>query len=118
VPALRISVPDDLAAALVAEGHAVRPYATRGAGPGDVVHVVIEGVNAAAAVVTIAGSLGALRVFARRLREHAAGRTVVLERRSERRRLVATPGDPDSAVEQEDAVVAALAVALDPAGDW
>jgi hypothetical protein len=57
----------DLADALVADGIAVRPFLTRGAPRGDLVSMVIDGVNTGAAIVTFVTAREALRKFAERV---------------------------------------------------
>jgi hypothetical protein len=65
--AVRISMAADLADALVADGIAVRPFLTRGAPGGDLVSMVIDGVNTGAAIVTLLTAEETLRKVAGRV---------------------------------------------------
>jgi hypothetical protein len=79
VSAIRIRVPSPLADTLVADGDAVRPYTTRGPAVSEVLTFAIDGVNTAAAVITLAANVEIYRRFARRLREHAEGHSVSVD---------------------------------------
>jgi hypothetical protein len=63
---VRISLPSDLAAELVNDCVAVHPYETRGIAD-EVIHMVIDGINVTASVVTVAMAADAVRKFATRL---------------------------------------------------
>lgn len=65
--AVRISMAADLADGLVADGIAVRPFPTRGAPGGDLLGMVIDGVNTGAAVVTLVTAEETLRKLAGRV---------------------------------------------------
>lgn len=53
VPAVRLMLPAEVADELVRSGDAVSPFITRGPVTTDIVHLVIEGINTAAAIVTL-----------------------------------------------------------------
>jgi hypothetical protein len=63
--AVRISMPADLADALVDDRVAVRPFATRGTAD-ELFHLVIDDVNTGASVVTVIMAAAAVRKFAGR----------------------------------------------------
>jgi hypothetical protein len=63
VAVLRISLPDELAIALIDDGIAIRPYRTR-AGTPDAITLMIDGVNTAASLVTLAATAAACRRLA------------------------------------------------------
>jgi hypothetical protein len=67
VMVVRISLPEEIAIALIDDGTAVRPYRTRGASPHDVITLLIDGVNTAASIVTLAATAAACRRLASRI---------------------------------------------------
>ena len=58
-------LPENLADELVQSGDAVSPFTTRGPGTTEVIHFVIEGINTAAAIVTLAAATEVYRKVAR-----------------------------------------------------
>jgi hypothetical protein len=77
--AVRVSLPADVAQVLLDEHVAVRPVVTRGGGLGEVISLVVEGVNTGANVVTLVTASAAMVRLARALRERL-GRGVEGER--------------------------------------
>jgi hypothetical protein len=67
--AVRVSLPADVAQVLLDEHVAVRPVVTRGGGLGEVISLVVEGVNTGANVVTLVTASAAMVRLARALRE-------------------------------------------------
>ncbi len=68
--AVRIEVPDEIAAELLADGTAVRPLSTRGGGLGEVLRFVIDGVNTGSSVVTVATASVMLHKVGQRFAAH------------------------------------------------
>jgi hypothetical protein len=116
---VRLSLPADVADALVADEIAFRPIVTRGPGTGQVVQLIVDGVNTGAAVVTLAVAASSLRKLAERLWEkfrHADENiimTIILPGAPAPRILKIKPGETDSQDRILDFIINALSTERD-----
>jgi hypothetical protein len=115
---IRIALPRDLAILLIEDGVAVRPPRSRDPVVVDALRLVLDGVNTAASVVTVAVSAEACRRFASRLwarRHRGGGLLLTLEIKApgwpEPRRLELMKDDHSGEDKILDFVAAALAAA-------
>jgi hypothetical protein len=63
---LLLNVPAEVAESLTADGSAVRTLSTRGPS-GDVIHILVNGVNTGASLITVGAAAGALYKVSTRL---------------------------------------------------
>jgi len=105
--AYRIEVPSELAEELVADGTAVRPLSTRGGGLGEIVRLIVDGVNTGASVVTVAAASAATYRVSQRLAAHLGRQrkgqtiTVVLRGPGGERTVTILPEATDEKVAEE-----------------